>query len=243
MHSEFSRSKKTLANRFDRGVEGVTCRTSTKLDDLFYFYDLMFRPLMIRKFGEAARIESLEEMKAAFLNGFLLLLEKNSEVVAGALLVPEGKKLVYRRIGVLHGDESLVSEGLQSLIYYYQLRYANEHGFESLDALISAPFVSDGVYKHKAQWGALPYASGGEVRIGYLSLGTPSVRQADFFRLLPLIIRHSDKFAVLVGLADGAEASEAWVKSVVQGHPVRGIKHLIPLHPVSGLSQSITLTG
>ena len=98
-------------------------------------------------------------MCRAFEQGFLLLVLAGDQPVAGALSQRADNHPVFRRTGVLQGEEAHIRRGAQTALYYFQLRLALELGLDAVDAMNSFPFLDDGVFQHKADWGAVTLPS------------------------------------------------------------------------------------
>ena len=133
---------------------GLQVRISHEPRDFDFFYHHMFLPHVGKQYGQRAYVDSYEEMKPWFDRGLLVLVEEAGRTVAGGLCAVEGDTLVFYRTGVLEGDHELVRKGAQAAIYYFMLSYAKEQKLRSVNFLMSHAFVNNGVYKHKAGWGA-----------------------------------------------------------------------------------------
>lgn len=133
---------------------GLQCRISREKAELDRFYKQMFVPHIRKQYGNRAYVDSYEELRQWFERGFLILVEEQSSPVAGGLCAIEGDTLVFYRTGVLEGNYEYVKRGAQAAIYYFMLRHAKQNGLKKVNFLMSHAFVNDGVYKHKAGWGA-----------------------------------------------------------------------------------------
>ncbi len=149
----FQHNKRQFSNRMDRQAT-FSCRISKDLKDLDLFYNDMYVPHLRNKFQSLAYIDSYEEIKNMFLQGFLLLIEEGDQSVAGVLCDIRHNTLICRRTGILHGNETYIRKGASSAQYYYSLRFALEQGLSTVDLLRSRPFLNDGVYNTKRRWGA-----------------------------------------------------------------------------------------
>jgi predicted N-acyltransferase len=131
-------------------------------------------------------------MKEFFLKGRLLFITKDNEAVAGALSLVDDGTLVFRRTGVLDEDETHIEGGVQLALYYFQIKYANEHKLRAVDSMMSAPFLNDGVHKDKREWGATVLPDNDARTWVYFFRAAPSEKGAHFFEINPTIV-HSDK--------------------------------------------------
>lgn len=133
---------------------GFESRISHDLADFDLFYHRMFLSHVRRQYGDRAYVDPYVEVRTWFDRGLLVLVEQGGKPVAGGLCAIEGDALVFYRTGVLEGDYELVKKGAQAAIYYFMLQYAKEQKLACVNFLMSHAFVHNGVYKHKAGWGA-----------------------------------------------------------------------------------------
>lgn len=187
MRQAFVKKKRQITNNFDERY-GLSYRVSNAPADLDVFYHRMHVPHIRRRYGELALIDSYEETKAFFEKGRLLFVTKDGEDVAGALSLVDGKTIVFRRTGVLDGDEDVVKGGAQTALYFFQLKYAVENGFTAVDAMNSAPFLNDGVFRHKAEWGARAWPDREATRWVYWFTRGPGEKLGRFFDANPVVV-------------------------------------------------------
>jgi len=209
LRAGFSKKKRQITNDFEEKY-GLSYRISNDLADFDRFYHQMYEPHIRRRYGTLAEVDGYDDMKATFSEGLLVLVLSEGKAVAGALSSMEGKVLMFRRTGVLDGDESHVKGGAQTALYYFQLRHAVEAGLTALDTLKSAPFLNDGVFKHKADWGARSVQDDEAERLVFLFPLTSLERLARFFEINPMIVDDGAGLAALLGdssIEPGAPAS------------------------------------
>jgi hypothetical protein len=170
-------------------------------------------------------------MKAFFAKGLLLFVTKDDVPVAGALSLIEGKSLVFRRSGVLDGDEGVVKGGAQTALYYFQLKYAADNGFAAVDTMKSAPFMNDGVYRHKAEWGACALLDHEAKSTVYFFVQSSADKLARFFDANPVVVDSGSELRGILGdLRPGMpEAAEA--ADVQRRFHTRGLKELVVYGP------------
>ncbi len=224
----FRRNKRRFSNIIDKTCS-LTYRISYNIDDFDFFYHYMFVPLIRKQHGALAYIESFEEMKPYFEKGFLLLVQSGGQDVSGALCIVAGNSLVFRRSGVLDGDERHIEKGAQLALYYFNILYAKEHGLACVDTMKSRSFLDDGVYWTKKQWGAAVVPDdepGPSVLYFVLRYSEKIVR---FFELNPVIINSSDCLAGLVGWHGATEPSSEEKEKLYKKYYARGLKELFLL--------------
>jgi hypothetical protein len=212
--------------------EGFDWRISTDPGDFDTFYYDMYLPTARKQFGDLAIIESYEELKSIFLNGLLLLVTENGSPVAGELRFFQDKALVGYRLGVLNGDQSYVKRGAQSAIYYFGIRFALERSSDLVDMMLSRPFLEDGVYRHKREWGATVshYDSRTWAFFFILDRGHKTAR---LFEMNPLIIHTKKGLMGLLGAADAAGLSPERKKDLIRKYHAPGLRGLMLTSPDS----------
>jgi hypothetical protein len=187
MRLEFAKKKRQTTNNFAERY-GLSYRMSKDPKDFDLFYHRMHVPHIKRRYGELSQINPYEELEAFFHKGVLLFVTKDDAPIAGALSVIEGKSLVFRRTGVLDGDEDAVKGGAQTALYYLQLRYAVDNGFDAVDTMKSAPYLNDGVFRHKAEWGATTLPDDEAERFVFFFTPGPPSKLAAFFQANPVVV-------------------------------------------------------
>ncbi len=202
----FSKTKRQVTNNFPQKF-GLDYRISREAKDFDHFYHKMFVPHIEKRFGMLSQIDSYAALQKSFANGFLLLVTREGQPVAAALSVVEGKSLAFRRTGVLDGDESHIKGGAQLALYYFQLKYCVDHGLETFNTMKSAPFLNDGVFKNKGEWGArtLPDHKA-ENTVHYFARAS-SEKLAHFFALNPLVVGTGAELMGVVGDPQGHQMS------------------------------------
>ena len=230
IRGRFSNNKRRIANKFaDR--YGLAYRISNDLADFDLFYHRMFVPHIRKRFGDLADIESYEDMKAHFHRGHLVFITKGDTSVAGALSLVENGAIVFRRTGVLDGDESHVEGGAQTALYYFQLKYASDNHLKAVDTMLSDPFLNDGVYQHKREWGARVLPDAEATRWVYFVQARPSEKMARAFERIPLVYYSENGLGGLIGVPEAADASDPAVGKTVYRYKSDGIQDFTVMTP------------
>lgn len=198
MRKEFSKKRRQVTNEF-REKHGLECRVSHDPADFDRFYHRMFVPHIQRRYGDLADIDSHAQLKQFFDRGMLFLVMSDGKEVAGALSELVDGHLLFRRSGVLDGDESHVKGGAQTALYYFQLQHAVASGIRALDTLKTTPFLNDGVFKHKADWGARSFQDHEATHLTFLVPGRDPARLARLFEISPIVIDEGSTLSAIVG--------------------------------------------
>lgn len=228
VRSRFSTKKRQISNGFEDKY-GLGYRMSTEPGEFDHFYHRMFVPHITRRFGGLSMIDRYEDMKQFFLKGVLLFVTKNGAAVAGALSLVDDGILRFRRSGVLDGDESHVECGAQTALYYFQLRYAHEHNLRAVDTMLSAPFLNDGVHRHKREWGAAVLPNDEARTWVYVCNAAPSEKVARFFENNPAVICCDSGLKGLIGVSGAGDVAAASMKQAVHRYESRGLGGFVVL--------------
>lgn len=234
VRSKFAKKKRQITNSFEE-KSGLGCRMSHDPADFEHFYHRMFVPHITRRYGEQASIDAHGEMLKFFRRGLLLFVTKGGTDVAGALSLVEGNVLRFRRTGVLDGDESLVDGGAQTALYYFQLKYANENGLRAVDTMLSAPFLNDGVFRHKREWGAAVSPDDEADAWVYLFKASPSPELARLFQHNPTIVYTDAGLEGVVGTDDTALAPGPQADALVRPYRMAGLNRFVVITPERAL--------
>ncbi len=215
--------------------EGFDCRSSNALHDFNIFYYDMYLPTAQKQFDDLAIIEPYEELKSTFLEGrgVLLFVMENGSPVAGSLLFFQDKTLVSYRIGVLHGDRDYIKRRAQSATDYFDILFALEHSCDLYDMLGSRPFLEDGVYRHKREWGSMVSHYDSLKTWVYFFILDRGDKTAHLFEKNPLIIHTKKGLMGLLGMVDAAELSVEKKKELIKKHYAPGLRGLVLMSPGS----------
>lgn len=214
---------------------GLQPRVSHQPEDFDLFYHQMFLPHVRHQFGNRAYIDSYEEMKPWFDQGFMLLVMEGETPIAGGLCSIAGDTLVFHRTGVLHGDLEHAKKGAQAAMYYFMLSHAKEKNLKKVNLLLSHAFVHDGVYHHKAGWGAgaSPDDKAAQCLLYFLASG--NAKTVLFLEKNPaLVAGDNGTLDVLTGWSGSAEEFAAAKDAILRACAAPGIKRLI-VHSEEGV--------
>ncbi len=128
------------------------CRDNDK--DFDFFYHKMYLPYTKSRFGKAAYIKPYLESKTVYRsNGGLIFVKKDERSLAGILFHIHGKTLHAWSLGAHEGDQQLVEELAGEAALIFLIEWSKTQGIESLDYGISLPFLSEGIFTYKKEWG------------------------------------------------------------------------------------------
>jgi hypothetical protein len=217
------KSRETLRKIRKRGY---TFRVSRDNAELRHFYDRMFVPHIRKQYGELARVEDFESVQKQFAAGALILALKSDAPVAGALVRFAGARMEYRRMGVLDADRVHVTQGAQSALFYYMLRYAKDQGFQAVDFMVSLAYLNDGVYLAKRDWGADVVAErdDDDTRLYYFNREGRDRLAEIYARVLPIV---EDERGLLLGVLGARDDDSADRKDLVKKYGGQGIHGLL----------------
>jgi hypothetical protein len=222
IRSAFGAKKRQVSNDFEE-KSGLGYRISRDPADFDHFYHRMFVPHVTRRYGALATIDAYAEMRTHFRRGLLVFVTRNGTPVAGALSLVEDGLLRFRRTGVLNGEESLVESGAQTALYYFQLKYAALNGLKAVDTMLSRPFLNDGVFRHKKEWGAEVLPDDGSSTWLYLFNARPSAKIARFFAHNPMVVHGRDGLEGIVGAPMESSGSRPSFDALVRRYQAKGL--------------------
>lgn len=236
VRATFGKKKRQISNGFEE-KSGLAHRMSRDPADFDFFYHRMFVPHIRRRYGDLASIDPYREMKAFFERGLLVFVTRGDAPVAGALCLVEDGMLRFRRTGVLDGDEAHVEGGAQTALYYFQLRYAQATGLRAVDTMLSAPFLNDGVFRHKREWGAAVMPDEEAATWVYLFHAGPSGTSARFFEANPMVAYGARGLEGVVGLPEPSVGLDRAVDDLLRRHETRGLQGFRVVTPTTVLER------
>jgi hypothetical protein len=221
--SKFSKKLRNKTNRFQKKYR-LDYNISNSLKDFDYFYHRMHVPFIKKRYGDLALILPYDKLKNYFLKGGLLFVMKDNVAVAGSLFKMEDKTCEAYRAGVLDGDESYIKIGVQLAYSYYQIKVAKENGMSSVNLRLSKPFLNDGVYQTKRQWGVTVLPDYDEGSWVYFFNAKPSEKIAKFFEINPLIADTDQGLIGILGIADEADVLAETINKLTRQNRASGIQ-------------------
>jgi len=117
-----------------------------------FFYGKMYLPYVTKRFDKVANIKTFLESRIAYsLNGGIVMVRKEGQPHAGILFQVQGKKLLVNSLGVYEGNQELVRAMGAAL--FHLIGWAKAKGVELLDYGVCTPFLKDGLFIYKKEWG------------------------------------------------------------------------------------------
>jgi hypothetical protein len=206
----------------------LSYRVSHDLKDFDLFYYQMNLPLVRKQFGDSVSVDPYEEMKLWFEQGFLLLVLECEKPVAGGLCKIEGDTLVYLRLGVLNADHEYMAKGAQAASYYFILAEAKEKNLKKVSFITSSSFVHDGVYTHKARWGAAVSPNEKAAQSLLLFLPSENAKATLFLEKNPVLVTADDgTLDLLTGWSGTPEAFPAAKEHLLKTCVAPGVHRLL----------------
>lgn len=138
----------------NKEVDDLKFETSYNPNDLDFFYEKMYVPLVKSRFKDTGFIYPIKELKEYFASGAIIFVLKGGKRIGGILLTKRNAKLNTVVLGVLGGDEGIIRSGYLPVMYHQAVRFAKENKFDLVNFGGSKPFVMDGVLRFKKKIGA-----------------------------------------------------------------------------------------
>jgi hypothetical protein len=120
--------------------------------DFEVFYQRMWLPYISNRFGDGAITKPRQRLKKDFRAGFLILLCRAAEPVAGALVRVDGERVSLTTLGVLDGSPELLRSHVSGVIDYHLHAWAAANGKRYINVGHTRPFPQDGVFFNKRKW-------------------------------------------------------------------------------------------
>jgi hypothetical protein len=228
VRARFSKKRRQMTNHFGERY-GLTYRISNAEEDFDLFYHRMHVPHIRRRYGDLSELDSHASMREFFLKGFVLFVLREGVPVAGALSQIQGDSILFRRSGVLDGDDTHIKGGAQTALYYFQIRHAINSGFRSLDTMKSAPFLNDGVFCHKADWGARAQQDDETRQSVLYFVPEPDARTVRFFEINPAVVCEGKGLSGVAGDPSMSVDAGQDTPQLAKRFQVAGLEHFTSL--------------
>ncbi len=153
--------------------------------DIRGFYDTMHLPYIRRQHGALAEEVPHAEMSRRFLDSDLLLVESESEPIAGIGIDTSGSIPRLFGLGVLEPIDRHLAMSAVGAAYQFSFEYLAAAGHSRVGLGYSRPLIDDGVLQYKRKWGQRLCASYEQSTLLRILRHGPAVH--DFLLNTPLI--------------------------------------------------------
>ena len=231
-----SKSLKSDLNRISRSNFEVSV-TKTE-HDFNLFYDTMYLPYVIDRYGPERITKSRRHLKRIFKLGFILFLNGPRGPVAGAIVSIERDHITETAIGVQDGSEEIFKTGVSGLLDFYVHQWAADNGKRFINVGHTRPFPLDGVYFNKRKWlmSVLPDEDG--VMNLAVKFNMPSCKTASVLESYPFLFQTERGLNILCSIDSKRAMTIATVTAVFRRFWSAGIDRLIMLAP-AGFDQRV----
>jgi hypothetical protein len=129
-------------------------RISSAQKDLDYFYEQIYLPTITASHGRAALLANRVERLKLFERGEmeLLLVERDSKVIAGVTIDYRQQEPVLRDSGVLGGSLELKKTGAIAALNLFSMDHLASRGYRAVGFGMSRSFLDDGVLTFKRKF-------------------------------------------------------------------------------------------
>jgi hypothetical protein len=158
-----------------------------------YFVDNLYLPYMIKRHGDEALIEDLNNIWESSPSPFLMAIREDGIIVAESIMRKSGDILYFRQLGLLDGNEEYLRHGVIGALYYFGILEGQKMECRYFDVGGTRPFLTDGLTKYKMGLGA-EFVSDYSSRKEYLWFGVKeqSAEANKFMKNNPFLYLNKD---------------------------------------------------
>jgi len=120
--------------------------------DFKVFYEKMYLSHLKERFGDTAIAKPVKKLEKDFLSGFLMLIKKGDDPIAGAIIRVNRDTVTETTIGVLDGAFNLVKMGASSVLDYHVHEWGSANNKKYINVGHTKPFPFDGIFFNKRKW-------------------------------------------------------------------------------------------
>ena len=132
----------------------LSYRLTNDLQEIDRFYESMYAPYAVHRFGKLVALGSREEIARAAKRGALLQVMEGKRAVAGVIVMPRRLTMHFLWFGLPLDLEEPIADAALSGLYYFSLQHAHRQKCAELHLSYTLPLLNDGVYRYKRKWGA-----------------------------------------------------------------------------------------
>ena len=152
MIRNMSRRRKDIRKLESYDYSCLICADSDEEFDHFYWK--MYVPYAEKRFGKAAYIKTYLESRALYTSkGGIVFVKKQKKPVAGILFRVVGKTVFALFYGARGGDIRFGNDLSGQAALLHLIKWGKMKGLESLDFGTCGPFLRDGLFIYKKEWG------------------------------------------------------------------------------------------
>lgn len=177
-------------------------RVSHHLADFERFYDDMYVPFALNRYGKLAFVRNRHALRRRFRQGGLIWITHEDEIIAGQVFQISNSVLHLLGPGTPQGSAAPVKQGAFSALYVFAAAYAQQRSLRWLDLGASMPSLRDGVLMHKRGWGAILTDRQESAHDLLLRWHNWSESLARFFADTPLIFRDQGALSALTAIRE-----------------------------------------
>jgi hypothetical protein len=195
-----------------------------------YFYDHMYYPYVMGKYGKITSGTDFKKMERIFRNGQLLLVKKGGDYISGIVIVRISCDTMFAySLGITEGSIEYLRAGALTALYYFVILWAKERGYKWLDFGECRSFLNDGVLNYKKSWGMEMKISRRLMNIFGMKICNfhPGVR--NFLENKPFIFMDQEKLKGLILVDQNHPLIPEEVQSLVKTYCIPGLDCLVIL--------------
>lgn len=217
--------KKSLNSDLNKIKQGNIQFEITKEKSRFdNFYYTMYLPYVTRVHKNRVIPLSYETMKKNFKRCDLLMVKKDSEFIAGQLIIYNNDIPRLWFTGLKNGNTDYLKYHITGAMYYFAMTYLKQKGCKRVHFGLTRPFLNDGVFQYKKKRNLQITDSS---KIGFLiqPLGKLTTVK-EFFLKNPFIYLEKGKFYGAVFIDNDQLHSQEDYEKIYETYYIKGLSKL-----------------
>jgi len=200
-------------------------------EDFSLFYEKMYLPYVLKRFGDRMIAKSRRRLKRDFLSGFLMLVRHEKKSIAGALVRIDDDQVTETTLGVLDGAEEFSKMGVSGLIDYHLHEWAAANNKSFINVGHTRPFPLDGIFFNKRKWlmSVMPDYDG--VMDMAVKFSRENKRIAAALKNYPFVFQNRSGLGIFYTHIGPGKVSMGEIRKIWRQLWVKGLEHLIILSP------------
>ncbi|UJS17262.1 MAG: hypothetical protein L3J17_15320 [Candidatus Jettenia sp.] len=217
--------KKSLNSDLNKIKQGNMQFEITKEKSRFdNFYYTMYLPYITRVHKNRVIPLPYETMKKNLKRCDLLMIKKDSEFIAGQLIIYNNDMPRLWFTGLKNGNIDYLKDHITGAMYYFAMTYLKQKGYKRVHFGLTRPFLNDGVFQYKKKRSLQITDSS---KIGFLIQPlTKSVNVKNFFLRNPFIYIDEDKLNGAVFIESDQLCSQEDLKKIYKNYYLKGLSKL-----------------